>query len=212
MVAAIGACSESSCRTCPAPDAWQPSPIRNGLACWKTMHPPIPRIRAMVKAAASALQRLARVFSTASDATRRWPPSRAGWTVGGRASRAAGLLRCPAARLARMSQPPGATAARVSALPAQIDELWERCGELDQADTAARSVVTAAVDALDSGVARGAAVDPSAGQGVVDERAKRAVLLSLRLLPMVRSQVGDFHHHYTLPPKTRRHGLRVVPC
>src|SRR5260370_11117205 len=211
MVAVMAACWEGRGTRCPARDAGRPARIRNGLGCWKTMHPPIPRIRAMVKAAASALQRLARVFSTASDATRRWPPSRAGWTVGGRASRAAGLLRCPAARLARMSQPPGATAARVSALPAQIDELWERCGELDQADTAARSVVTAAVDALDSGVARVAAVDPSTGQVVVDERAKRAILLSFRLLPMVRSQVGDFHHHDRIPLKTRLDGVRVVP-
>ena len=56
-----------------------------------------------------------------------------------------------------------------------------------------------------------AAVDPSTGQVVVDERAKRAILLGFRLLPMVRSQVGDFHHHDRIPLKTRLDGVRVVP-
>jgi len=98
-----------------------------------------------------------------------------------------------------------------SPLPAQIDELWDRRGELGQGDTGARSVVTAAVDALDSGAARVAAVDASTGQVVVDERAKRAILLSFRLLPMVRSVVGGFHHHDRIPLKTRLDGVRVVP-
>ena len=98
-----------------------------------------------------------------------------------------------------------------SPLPAEIDELWDRRGELGQGDTAATAVVTAAVDALDSGAARVAAVDASTGQVVVDERAKRAILLSFRLLPMVRSEVGGFHHHDRIPLKTRLDGVRVVP-
>ncbi len=98
-----------------------------------------------------------------------------------------------------------------SPLPAHIDELWEKRGELGPSDTAARSVVTTAVDVLDSGMARVAAVDESTGQVVVDERAKRAILLSFRLLPMTRSQVGDFHHHDRIPLKTRLDGVRVVP-
>jgi len=117
-----------------------------------------------------------------------------------------------------MSQAPGVTghavppsAAPASPLPALIDELWERRGDLGLDDTAARAVVTGAVDSLDSGAARVAAVDASTGQVVVDERAKRAILLSFRLLPMARSQVGDFHHHDRIPLKTRFDGVRVVP-
>jgi len=117
-----------------------------------------------------------------------------------------------------MSQAPGVTghavppsAAPASPLPALIDELWERRGDLGLDDTAARAVVTGAVDSLDSGAARVAAVDASTGQVVVDGRAKRAILLSFRLLPMARSQVGDFHHHDRIPLKTRFDGVRVVP-
>ncbi len=117
-----------------------------------------------------------------------------------------------------MSQAPGMTghsgpppAAPASPLPALIDELWERRGDLGPGDTAARATVTSGVDSLDSGAARVAAVDASTGEVVVDERAKRAILLSFRLLPMVRSQVGDFHHHDRIPLKTRLDGVRVVP-
>ncbi len=113
-----------------------------------------------------------------------------------------------------MSQAPGVTgqpAAPASPLPALVDELWERRGDLGPGDTAARAVVTGAVDSLDSGAARVAAVDATTGEVVVDERAKRAILLSFRLLPMVRSQVGDFHQHDRIPLKTRLDGVRVVP-
>jgi 2,3,4,5-tetrahydropyridine-2-carboxylate N-succinyltransferase len=117
-----------------------------------------------------------------------------------------------------MSETPGATgnagplpARPASPLPRQVDELWERRAELGPGDTAARAVVTAAVDVLDRGGARVAAIDPSTGQVIVDERAKRAILLSFRLLPMVRSQVGDFHQHDRIPLKTRLDGVRVVP-
>ena len=117
-----------------------------------------------------------------------------------------------------MSQAPRVTgypgpssAAHGSPLPAQIDELWEKRSDLGPGDTAAKAVVTTAVDVLDSGVARVAAVDELTGQVVVDERAKRAILLSFRLLPMTRSQVGDFHHHDRIPLKTRLDGVRVVP-
>ncbi len=46
---------------------------------------------------------------------------------------------------------------------------------------------------------------------VVDERAKRAILLSFKVLGMSRSQVGDFHHHDRLPLKNTLDGVRVVP-
>ena len=115
-----------------------------------------------------------------------------------------------------MSQAPGTAgqpgaAVADSPLPAQIDELWGRRAELAPADAAARSVVIEAIDALDSGAARVAAVDPPTGAVTVDERAKRAILLGFRLLPMRLSQVGDFLQHDRFPLKTRLDGVRVVP-
>ena len=46
---------------------------------------------------------------------------------------------------------------------------------------------------------------------MVDERAKRAILLAFKVLPMAQSQVGDFRYHDRVPPKTRLDGVRVVP-
>ena len=92
-----------------------------------------------------------------------------------------------------------------------IDELWERRAELSPADTQARAAVVAAVDAVDAGQARVAYVDAVTDQVVVDERAKRAILLAFRVLPMARSQVGDFRYDDRVPLKTRLDGVRVVP-
>ena len=98
-----------------------------------------------------------------------------------------------------------------SSLAPAIDDLWERRAELSPADSAARAEVVAAVDELDAGKARVALVDPQTDEVVVDERAKRAILLAFRLLPMVQSQVGDFRQHDRVPLKTRLDGVRVVP-
>ena len=98
-----------------------------------------------------------------------------------------------------------------SALDARIDELWERRGELSPGDRAARDLVVAAVDALDAGEARVAWPDPASGEVVVDERAKRAILLAFRVLPMVHAQAGGFRYHDRVPLKTRLDGVRVVP-
>jgi 2,3,4,5-tetrahydropyridine-2,6-dicarboxylate N-succinyltransferase len=92
-----------------------------------------------------------------------------------------------------------------------IDELWERRAELSPADTEARSAVVAAVDAVDAGQARVAYVDPATDEVVVNERAKRAILLAFRVLPMARSQVGDFRYDDRVPLKTRLDGVRVLP-
>jgi hypothetical protein len=88
---------------------------------------------------------------------------------------------------------------RRSPLAPAIDDLWERRAELSPADSAARAEVVAAVDELDAGRARVAFVDPRTDDVVVDERAKRAILLAFRLLPMVQSQVGDFRQHDRVP-------------
>jgi 2,3,4,5-tetrahydropyridine-2-carboxylate N-succinyltransferase len=98
-----------------------------------------------------------------------------------------------------------------SLLPAVIDDLWEQRSGLSPEDTVARAEVVAAVDEIDAGNARVAFVDPATGEVVVDERAKHAILLAFRLLPMTQSQVGDFRHHDRMPLKTRLDGVRVVP-
>ena len=108
---------------------------------------------------------------------------------------------------ARGDNPPGAP----GVLADVIDELWERRADLSPADTQARSDVIAAVDAVDAGRARVAYVDPATDQVVVNERAKRAILLAFRVLPMARSQVGDFRYDDRVPLKTRLDGVRVLP-
>jgi 2,3,4,5-tetrahydropyridine-2-carboxylate N-succinyltransferase len=98
-----------------------------------------------------------------------------------------------------------------SKLDPQLDELWARRAEVTSDDAAARGIVTAAVDALDAGEARVAWPDPATGEIVVDERAKQAIMLAFRLLPMARSRAGNFHYHDRVPLKTRLDGVRVVP-
>jgi 2,3,4,5-tetrahydropyridine-2-carboxylate N-succinyltransferase len=99
----------------------------------------------------------------------------------------------------------------MSTLTPMIDELWERRAELSPVDEDARKVVVDAVDRLDAGEARVARVDPATDEVVVDERAKRAILLSFRLLPMTGSAAGDFRYTDRVPLKTRFDGVRVVP-
>ncbi|MGH3095503.1 MAG: 2,3,4,5-tetrahydropyridine-2,6-dicarboxylate N-succinyltransferase [Streptosporangiales bacterium] len=98
-----------------------------------------------------------------------------------------------------------------SPLPAALDELWQRRTELDAADTEVRTAVLDAVDQLDAGRVRIAFVDESTDEVVVDERAKRAILLSFRVLGMTESQAGDFRYHDRIPLKERFDGVRVVP-
>jgi len=109
-----------------------------------------------------------------------------------------------------MSDTTSPAAAGTSAIPAEIDELWERRGELSSADQQARDAVVGAVDLLDRGQARVATVDAS-GRVVVDERAKRAVLLSFKVLDMVESSAGDFRYSDRMPLKATFDGVRVVP-
>jgi len=103
------------------------------------------------------------------------------------------------------------THAFTSPLPSVIDDLWARRAELSPADTDARKLVTDAVDLLDSGAARVAFVDPATDEVVVDERAKRAILLSFKVLEMAESAAGDFYHHDRMPLKKSFPGVRVVP-
>ena len=89
-----------------------------------------------------------------------------------------------------------------------IDELWEARDGLSPADEDARKQVVAAVDLLDTGQARVAQV--VGDDVVVDERAKRAILLSFKVLPMVEGANGGFHVHDRVPLKTTFDGVRVV--
>ena len=98
-----------------------------------------------------------------------------------------------------------------SPLPAVIDELWERRAELSPADADARKLVVEAVDLLDTGAARVAFVDPPTDEVVVDERAKRAILLTFKVLEMTESAVGEFYQHDRMPLKKSFPGVRVVP-
>jgi 2,3,4,5-tetrahydropyridine-2-carboxylate N-succinyltransferase len=98
----------------------------------------------------------------------------------------------------------------MSSIDALIDELWDRRDTLSPEDADARKAVIAAVDQLDAGQARVAQVDAT-GNVVVDERAKRAILLSFKVLPMTESSAGDFEYHDRMPLKTRFDGVRVVP-
>ena len=102
-------------------------------------------------------------------------------------------------------------AAAVSPLPQVIEDLWARRDELSPQDTDARTAVIAAVDEIDAGRARVACVDPVTDEVVVDERAKMAILLAFRLLPMARSQVGDFRYDDRVPLTTHLDGVRVLP-
>jgi len=98
-----------------------------------------------------------------------------------------------------------------SPLSPVIDDLWEQRSGLSPEDSAARAEVVAAVDEIDAGNARVAFIDQQTGEVVVDERAKRAILLAFRLLPMAQSQAGDFRYRDRVPLKTRLDGVRVVP-
>jgi 2,3,4,5-tetrahydropyridine-2,6-dicarboxylate N-succinyltransferase len=98
-----------------------------------------------------------------------------------------------------------------SPLDPVVDELWERRAELSTGDDDARKAVVDAIDQLDAGAARVAWVDSETDAVVVDERAKRAILLSFKLLDMVESSAGDFRYHDRMPLKTSMPGVRVVP-
>ncbi|PZG46589.1 2,3,4,5-tetrahydropyridine-2,6-dicarboxylate N-succinyltransferase [Spongiactinospora gelatinilytica] len=98
-----------------------------------------------------------------------------------------------------------------SDLPAEIDALWAGREDLGPVDTDARDTVVAAIDLLDRGAARVAWVDPGSDRVVVDERARRAILLSFRLLEVAESTAGPFRHHDRIPLKRDFPGVRVVP-
>src|SRR3954454_24523106 len=102
------------------------------------------------------------------------------------------------------------TPERTSPLDPVIDELWKGRADLSPENEDARKLVVAAVDALDAGEARVAFLGDD-GEVHVDERAKRSILLSFKVLPMQETAAGDFHYHDRVPLKTRFDGVRVAP-
>lgn len=98
-----------------------------------------------------------------------------------------------------------------SPLCAAIDEWWDARDGLSPDNADARKDVTGALEALDDGSARVAWVDPATDEVVVDERAKRAILLSFKVFPMGDSSAGDFRYRDRMPLKTNFDGVRAVP-
>jgi 2,3,4,5-tetrahydropyridine-2-carboxylate N-succinyltransferase len=98
-------------------------------------------------------------------------------------------------------------------LRAQIDELWSNVAEVRPGDTDALSVVSSAIDLLDSGEARVAEVDARTGEVVVNLWLKHAILLLFRLRSIETVEVGPFEYADKLPLKTgfEQAGVRVVP-
>lgn len=101
----------------------------------------------------------------------------------------------------------------MSDLQAQIEHLWDRAEELGPHDTDALSVVTQAIDLLDSGEARVAEIDAVTGETVVHGWLKTAILLLFRLRAVSTTEVGPFEYVDKLPLKTgyEEAGVRVVP-
>jgi 2,3,4,5-tetrahydropyridine-2,6-dicarboxylate N-succinyltransferase len=100
----------------------------------------------------------------------------------------------------------------VADLRAEIEDLWERVGELSPADAAAAGAVTEAIDLLDRGAARVAETGPD-GRTVVHDWLKKAILLAFRLRGVETTEVGPFEFADKLPLKRdyARSGVRVVP-
>jgi 2,3,4,5-tetrahydropyridine-2-carboxylate N-succinyltransferase len=100
----------------------------------------------------------------------------------------------------------------VADLRAQIEELWEIRADLSPGDADARAVVEEAVGLLDRGEARVAELD-AAGDVVVHEWLKQAILLLFRLRDIETVEVGPFEYADKLPLKTdySAAGVRVVP-
>lgn len=106
---------------------------------------------------------------------------------------------------------PGSLAAMAD-LQSQIEELWERRTELAAGDEDAFAVVRQAVTLLDTGEARVAEVG-AAGEVVVHQWLKQAILLLFRLSSMETIEVGPFEFADKIPLKRdyAAAGVRVVP-
>jgi 2,3,4,5-tetrahydropyridine-2,6-dicarboxylate N-succinyltransferase len=98
-------------------------------------------------------------------------------------------------------------------LQADIEELWERKGELSPKDTDAACIVEEAIELLDSGEARVAEAGPALGETVVHEWLKKSILLLFLVRGMETIEHGPFEYADKLPLKHdfAAAGVRVVP-
>jgi 2,3,4,5-tetrahydropyridine-2,6-dicarboxylate N-succinyltransferase len=98
-------------------------------------------------------------------------------------------------------------------LQANIEELWERKGELSPKDLDAARTVEEAIDLLDRGEARVAEVDKATGEVIVHEWLKKSILMLFSLRGMETIENGPFEYADKLPLKTdfAAAGVRVVP-
>jgi 2,3,4,5-tetrahydropyridine-2-carboxylate N-succinyltransferase len=98
-------------------------------------------------------------------------------------------------------------------LEANIDELWERRAGLSPKDSDAVLVVEEAIGLLDTGQARVAEAGPRAGETVVHEWLKKAILLYFSLRGVETVEHGPFEYADKLPLKHdfAAAGVRVVP-
>src|SRR5947209_8670291 len=97
-------------------------------------------------------------------------------------------------------------------LQAQVEELWERRGELAIADGDALPVVREAIDLLDRGQARVAEVDDD-GNVVVHEWLKQAILIYFKCAAIQTIELQPFEYADKVPLKEgyEAAGVRVVP-
>lgn len=101
----------------------------------------------------------------------------------------------------------------MSDLEKQIEELWTRRTEVEPTDQYARSVVTEAINLLDSGNARVAEVDVDTNQVIVHEWLKHAILMLFRFSDMTTMPLDPFEFVDRIPLKKdfAIQGVRVVP-
>jgi 2,3,4,5-tetrahydropyridine-2-carboxylate N-succinyltransferase len=97
-------------------------------------------------------------------------------------------------------------------LETRIGRWYERIRELSPADDEARRDVELVITKLDDGQVRVAEID-AAGDVIVHEWIKQAILLLFRLRGLTTSEAGPFEYHDKLELKTdyERRGVRVVP-
>jgi 2,3,4,5-tetrahydropyridine-2-carboxylate N-succinyltransferase len=101
----------------------------------------------------------------------------------------------------------------VTDLAADIEELYERRGELSPSATGAAATVEEAIALLDSGQARVAEIDSVTDEVVVHEWLKKAILLFFAVRGMEAIEHGPFEYADKLPLKRdfMAAGVRVVP-
>jgi 2,3,4,5-tetrahydropyridine-2-carboxylate N-succinyltransferase len=93
-----------------------------------------------------------------------------------------------------------------------VEDLYDRIGDLSVGDKEATVTVESAIDLLDRGAVRVAEID-QAGQVVVHEWLKKAILLLFKLRAIETIEMGPFEFADRLPLKHdyQAAGVRVVP-